>query len=262
MDLAFFSIAKVEIFVLVLARTAGIFTMVPLFGAKQVPVQIRVALSLALTLVLAPLCMSSNQGVLAVDVLPMVFLVAKEAIVGIVIGFVTVMVFAAIQMAGDFIDVHSGFSFATMLDPVYGSQTAVGGRIQYLLAGLLFFVTNAHHLLLAGLADSFRIAPVGQLSLNPAVANGVLDLMAALFAVALRIAAPVVAAVFLTDVALAVMARVVPQMNVFMVGFPLKLGVGMVGMLVALPVAVVLSKNALGDIYPQTTGLLRMLVGP
>jgi len=185
----------------------------------------------------------------------------KETIVGLVIGFVTTLVFTAIQLAGDYIDLQSGFSFATMFDPVYGAQTAVAGRLHHLLAGLLFFVTNAHHILLSGLADSFRLLPVGQFSLDPAVAGGVVDLFAALFAVAVRIAAPVVAAVFLADVALAMISRAVPQMNILMSGLPLKLGVGIVGMLVALPVAVAMSSNLLADIHLNTIGVLRQLVG-
>jgi len=261
MDLASFGIEKIEVFVLVLARTAGIFTIVPIFGANQVPVQVRIAIALAITFVLVPLCMPAGVGLLATDVLPMVLLVAKEVLVGLVIGFVTTLVFAAMQLAGDFVDVQSGFSFAMMLDPVYGAQTAVAGRIQYLLAGMLFFATNAHLILVSGLADSWRLVPIGQFSLHPAVAGGVIDLFASLFAVALRIAAPVVAAVFLADVAMAIVARAVPQMNILLAGFPLKLGVGLVGMLIALPVAAALSRGALAGIHPETVGLLRLLTG-
>ncbi|HPP75169.1 MAG TPA: flagellar biosynthetic protein FliR, partial [Armatimonadota bacterium] len=235
MDLAFLGIGQLQMFLLILARTAGIFTLVPLFGAKQIPVMVRIAIALGITMVFVPFCQSTGTKPLAVDVMPMVALIVKETIVGLVIGFVTTLVFTAIQLAGDYIDLQSGFSFATMFDPVYGAQTAVAGRLHHLLAGLLFFVTNAHHILLSGLADSFRLLPVGQFSLDPAVAGGVVDLFAALFAVAVRIAAPVVAAVFLADVALAMISRAVPQMNILMSGLPLKLGVGIVGMLVALP---------------------------
>jgi flagellar biosynthetic protein FliR len=206
--------------------------------------------------------MPTGPGLLAVDVLPMAMLVAKETFVGVVIGFVTILVFSAIQSGGDLVDAHAGFSFATMLDPVNGTNTAIAGRFHFILAGLLFFATNAHHILLSGLSDSFRIIPVGQMAMNPAVSSGVVDLFAALFTVAVRIAAPVVAAVFLADLALVIVARVVPQMNILMAGFPVKLGVGIVGMLIALPVAVALSRNALADIYPQTAGLLRLLVAP
>jgi flagellar biosynthesis protein FliR len=259
MDLAFIGLAKLEVFILAFVRTAGIFTLVPIFGSNQIPVHVRVAIAVGIAIIFVPLCAPPGMAAPAVDILPMAMLIVKEALVGLVIGFVTSLVFAAIQAAGDLVDMQSGFSFASMFDPVYGAQTAIAGRVHHMLAGLLFFVTNAHHILISGLADSFRVIPIAQVSLNPLVAGGVLDLFTVFFAVALRIAAPVLAAVFLADVALAIVARCVPQMNVLMVGLPLKLGVGRVSMVVALPVAVALTGNALGDIGNQTSGLLHVL---
>ncbi|MEN6370655.1 MAG: flagellar biosynthetic protein FliR [Armatimonadota bacterium] len=260
MDLASFGIQQIEVFVLVLARTAGIFTMTPIFGTSQVPVQVRLGISLALTMVFMPLCNASTHMTLAVEVLPMMLLIAKETLIGLVIGFVVMLVFTAIQSAGDYIDLVAGFSFATMFDPVTGTQTAIASRFHYLLAGMLFFAINAHHIFLSGVADSFRLIPVGQMSLNPVVATGAVNLFVGLFTIAIRIAAPVVAAVFMADVALAVISRAMPQMNTLMAGLPLKLGIGLVGMLIALPVSIALSRGAFGDIQPQTVGLLKLLI--
>ena len=251
---------KLEVFLLVLVRSAGIFTMTPIFGASQAPAQVRVAIAVGIALVFVPLCPS--DAVRASGVLQMALLVAKEAFVGVVIGFVVTLVFAVFQIAGDFIDMQAGFSFATMVDPVNGSQTAVAARFHQILVGLLFFATNAHHVVISGLADSFRLVPVGSMSLNPLVANGVLDIFATLFTVALRIASPVVAAVFLADVALAIICRAVPQMNVIIAGMPLKLGVGMVGMLIAIPVLVTSSQGVFGEMYSQMGSHLHQLVVP
>jgi len=257
MDLAFFGIANIETFILTLARTAGIFTLVPIFGATQVPVQTRVAIAVSIALIFVPMCRTSS--IPAVDLMPMALLMAKEAVVGLAIGFVTSLVFAAVQTAGEFIDVQSGFAFAATLDPVYGSQTAIAGRVQYLLAGLLMFVTNAHHVLIGALADSFRIIPVTQFSLNPGVAGQALSLFSMLFVIGIRIAAPVLAAVFLADIALAIISRGVPQMNVLMVGMPLKLGVGIISMVIALPITIALTRTTLGGIGSQTIDMLRVL---
>lgn len=258
MDLAWLGAQKLEVFILVLARTAGIFTVTPIFGANQVPPQVRIAVAVGMAVIFVALDPSS--AVLAVDVLPMALLIAKEAFVGLVIGFVVTLVFTVFQIAGDFIDVQAGFSFATMIDPVNGAQTSVAARFHQILIGLLFFATNAHHVVITGLADSFKLVPVGAMSLNPLVANGMLDIFATLFSVALRIAAPVVAAVFLADVALAIMCRAVPQMNVIIAGMPLKLGVGLVGMLVAIPVLVTSSQGVFSDMYSQMGNMLHLLV--
>jgi flagellar biosynthesis protein FliR len=257
MDLTVIGIERIQTFVLVLARTAGIFTLAPIFGSNQVPVQVRIAVAVALALVFVP--MSTPGVAVAADILSMLVLVIKETVVGLAIGFVTILIFAAIQAAGDFIDVHAGFAFAAVIDPVFGAQTAIAGRLHQMIAGMLFFATNAHHILLRGLGDSFQLVPIGQLNFDPAVANGVLNLFASLFGIAVKIAAPVVAAVFLADLVLAILARVVPQMNVLIVGFPFKLGVGLVGTAIALPVAIALTRDVLGDIDIYTTGMLRLL---
>ncbi len=261
MDIAYFGIAKLEVLLLVFVRTAGIFTLAPIFGAHQVPSQVRVGIALGLALVFVPLAMpAAGAAPLASDIPTMALLIVKEAMVGLVIGFVTILVFFAIEAAGEFVDLQSGFSFASTVDPAFSHNTAVCGRFYNILAGLLFFVTNAHYVLLSGLADSFRAVPVGAFELNPAVVGGALDLFTGLFAIALRIAAPVIAAVFLTDVAMAIISRAVPQMNILMVGMPVKLGVGLVGMMIALPIAVALSRDTLGNIHLYTSGLLRLLV--
>ncbi len=259
MDLATFGIQRLEAFVLILARTAGIFTLAPIFGANQVPVLLRVAIALGMTLVFVPLY--SGEHLLAWDALPMALMIAKETLVGLVIGFVVMLIFAAMETAGQFVDLQAGFSFATMLDPVYGSQTAVAARFHRIVAGLLFFVTNGHHIMIRGIADSFTIMPIGDLTLDAAVAGGVAALFANLFAVAAKVAAPVVAAVFLADVALAVVARAVPQMNVLIAGFPLKLGVGLIGMLMAVSVVATSSEGLFADMYGQTANLLGLLIG-
>ncbi|MGB9619027.1 MAG: flagellar biosynthetic protein FliR, partial [Armatimonadota bacterium] len=201
-------LSRIEVFLLVLTRTAGIFTLMPTFGSAQIPVQARVITALALTLVFAPLALASaDTGGLAIsEASQMLLLVAREALVGLAIGFITMLVFAAIQCAGDFIDLHAGFSFAAIVDPMYGTETAIAGRFHQLLAGALFFVTNAHHILLVGLAQSFQILPVGTIGLGIGSPDALLKMFAGLFAVAVKIAAPVVAAVFLADVALAVLA--------------------------------------------------------
>ncbi|MDH7481920.1 MAG: flagellar biosynthetic protein FliR [Armatimonadota bacterium] len=259
MDLASFSIERLEAFILILSRTAGIFAITPLFGSNQVPLQIRIAMAVGLAIVFVPLY--RLNGVLASDALQMALLIGKETLVGLVIGFVATLVLTTVQIAGEFVDMQSGFSFASMVDPVNGTHTAVVARLHYLIAGLLFFVTNAHHVMIQGLADSFSLVPIGQLVINSAVANGVMDLFVHLFMVAIRIAMPVLSAVFLADISLALIARAVPQMNVLIVGFPLKIGVGLVGILVALPVIMASAQGLFGDIYSQTGSILRLFVG-
>lgn len=249
MDFAFFSMQKFVLFLMVLVRTGGIFTLTPMFGAQQVPPHVRMGMALALTAVFVPVVPVS--GHLPMDLMQIAMMGAREACVGIVIGFVCSLVFSTIQIAGQFVDFQSGLAFAAMVDPINGANSAVAGRFQNLIAGLLFFATNAHHMVIRGLSDSFVLAPIGQLEMNPAAAGGIVDLFTGLFAIAIRIAMPICAAVFLADVALGIVARVVPQMNVLVVGLPLKLGVAVAAMVVALPVLGLMSRGLFGDMYQQ-----------
>lgn len=243
-------------FLLVFVRTLGIFTLTPIFGQSQVPVQVRILASVCMTFVFAP--MAHPAAPLPSELLGIAALALREVVIGLTIGFVVTLVFSALHIAGDIVDTHVGFSFASIVDPVYGSQTALAARLHQMIASVLFFVMNCHHVLIRGLSDSFRIAPIGVFSLNPSVSGGVMDLFVSMLLIALRVSVPVVAAVALADVALAVTSKAVPQMNVLMVGFPLKLGVGLVGMIVALPLLVSTSQGVLGSMYGHTAAILHL----
>ena len=186
----------------------------------------------------------------------MTVMILREAMLGLTIGFICTLFFVAIETAGHFVDAQSGFAFAASVDPSTGNNVSVASKFHNMLAMLLFFAINAHHVVIRGLADSFLIAPVGQFNLSPSVANGALTLFSALFVVSLRISAPIFAALFLADVALAMVSRVVPQMNVFIVGLPFKLGLALLGLLIAIPYISSSSQNLFGDVYKQIVTLM------
>ncbi|MHB0912652.1 MAG: flagellar biosynthetic protein FliR [Armatimonadota bacterium] len=257
MNLAAFGTQNFLTFLLVLVRTAGIFTQTPIFGASQMPARTRLVISLGMALVFTPMVHAAE---LPTEFLHLALMVLREACIGLIIGFACTLVLSAIEMAGQFVDMQSGFSFASMLDPVFGTQAAIAVRFNHIFAGLLFFAVNAHHVVIQGLAASFRIAPIGEMGLNAQVAVGAMTLFSTLFAIAVRIAAPVVAVVFLADLSLAIVSRVVPQMNVLAAGFPLKLGVGMLGMALTVSLLAVTSQNLFVSIYDHTMGLLSLAV--
>lgn len=258
MDFANFSLQSMLTFLLVLSRTAGIFTLTPVFGTNQTPARIRMGFAFALTIIFMP--MIHITGEIQYNTVHIVVLLIREIFIGLVIGFVCSLIFSGITMAGEFMDMQSGFSFAAILDPSMGTTAAVLARFQNIFAVLLFFVTNAHHVLLRGMADSFQIAPIGHLALNASITNGILSLFIAMFMIAIKISMPVVAAVFLADIALAIASKVVPQMNVLIVGFPLKLGIGLFTLVIALPVIMNGSKGLFGDMYGYIVNLTKLLI--
>lgn len=258
MDILGFSITQIVTFLLVLSRVGGIFTTAPIFGNANVAPMVRVAIAVCLALVFIPM---SKYQPLNLDFMPLAFAVAKEALVGIIMGFLAALMFAAIQMAGAFIDMQVGFGFASVVDPMIKEQNAVIGQFQNMAATLVFLAMNGHHLMIRGLADSFAILPLGFLSLDPEASGSILKIFVVMFMAAMKIAAPIVGAVFLTDVALGILNRTVPQLNVFVVGLPAKLAICLVAMTAVLPMAVAVMTRLFGGLERDLITILKHLAG-
>ncbi|MHB9037018.1 MAG: flagellar biosynthetic protein FliR [Armatimonadota bacterium] len=256
MDILGFGITQITTFLLVLARVGGIFTSAPIFGNVNVAPNVRICMALALTFVFLPMAQVGNAPF---DFIPFFFAIVKEALIGVLMGFLASLMFAAIQMAGSFIDLSMGFGFAQVVDPMTKEQSAVLGQLQNLAATLVFLAVNGHHIMIRGLAESFGILPLGQMAFSPESAAGMLQIFGTIFMAALRIAAPVVGAIFLTDVSLGILARTVPQLNVFVVGFPAKLTVGLVAMMAVLPIAIGVMVALFGGMHGDILALLKHL---
>lgn len=258
MDLLGFGISQIVTFLLVLVRVAGIFTVAPIFGNVNVTPFVRVGIAVCLAFVFLPM---AHFDASHMDFMNFVLVIAKEALVGIVMGFLAAMMFAAIQMAGSFIDLQIGFGFAQIVDPTTKQHSAVVGQLYNLSATLLFLVLNGHHLMIRGLADSFAILPLGHMAVAPSATTGMIEVFAILFLSALKIGAPVVGAIFLTDVALGILARTVPQLNVFVVGFPAKLTVGLLAIFAVMPMAFVVMSRLFGGLEHDIIRLLKFMGG-
>ncbi|MBI2874491.1 MAG: flagellar biosynthetic protein FliR [Firmicutes bacterium] len=245
-------------FLLVLARSGGLAATAPFLGARLVPWQVRALFALALTVLFAPLVNGPDpalsfpdQGpgtgaaggpggaegaVGTISALPALMESAREVLKGALIGFGAALVISTAQMAGSLLDVEMGFGMVNVVDPTLETQAPLVGNFQHLLALIIFLLVDGHHLLLRALWESFRLFPPGTAILPEQSAAGVLLLTAAMFSLALQLAAPVLATMFLTTVALGLLARTVPQMNVFFVGLPLKAGLGILLLVFTLPI--------------------------
>ncbi len=254
MELLDFGINRVATFALVLSRTAGIFTTAPIFGNKNVPVMVRVAMALSLTLVFLPM---TSFDANSLDTASFALAIVKEALAGLFLGYVASLMFAAIQTAGAYIDLTLGFGFAAMVDPMTKEREAVVGQFQNMVAVLLFLAVNAHHLIIRGLAESYVVLPLGEMTYNPSIAGGVMHFFRIIVMASLKIAAPILGVVFLTDVALGILARTVPQLNVFVLGFPVKLAVGLAAIFIVLPVTAGVMTNLFAGIQTDLMDLMK-----
>lgn len=218
----------------VLIRIASFWVALPVFSAG-VPGTLRVGFAAAVALLVAP----NLPGVSPPDELgAYALLVLSEALVGLAMGLVVLTLLAAVQVAGQLVDAPLGFSVAHVLDPQMGLDTPLIARFKFVVALLVLFATNGHHALLRAVAESFTVLPVGFATLRPEAAGVGVEAMGLMFVLAVRMAFPVVAALFLADVALGLVARAVPQVNVFFLGIPMKSVVGLALLLAALPMFV------------------------
>lgn len=230
-----FSLMSAYHFSLILVRVTGIFMASPVFTSRNIPNQVKIALSLLLSLILFPMVRFPSSTPIPQEMFSFFFRISQELVIGLVIGFIFTMIFAAIQLAGHLIDVMIGFGLANIVDPVSNLQISVLGQFYYLVAMLVFLTINGHHLLIRALFRSFTILPPLFPIFSSRAITMINDLFAGVFTVAFEIGAPVLAALFITDIVLGILARTVPQMNVLMIGFPLKIFVGMSTIILVMP---------------------------
>ncbi len=224
----FFGISEANIvgFVMVATRIAGLFAVAPIFGSKGTPPQVRGGIALVITFALAPI--AGIDTVVDTDISSMIFGLGGEFLLGLSMGFLMQLLFTSIQAAGQTVDMMIGFAMANIIDPLTSFQATIIGQFYNLIAVLVFFTIDGHILLIRGLAQSFSIVPVGQAAPSPELFGILIRAFGDIFIIALMIAAPVVGTIMVVDMFLGVMAKAMPRMNVFFVGFPLRIGVGLV----------------------------------
>lgn len=224
-----------EYLFLLFVRILAIFLSAPIFNQRSVPALAKIGLAglLAYLLLLVnPGPMAPLPGSLGYFVL----LTVKEVGLGLLVGFVATLSVVGVTMAGTLVGSTVGLNMANLLSPLTSDPVAVTDQFYTVLAGLMFLSLGGHHWLIRGIAESLRLAPLGTFQLDAQVLADLIPLSATLFRAALRIALPVLAAITLTNIGLALIARAVPQMNVFMVGLPLKVLVALAILAITLPI--------------------------
>ena len=231
----FFTLAQdhAAVFLLMLTRCSGIFMIAPFFGSLNIPVTIRAAAAFAFTLVLFPVVDGLGTVAAPPSVWAFAGSVLAELFIGWLIGFIAYVCFSAIHMAGKVMDMQVGFAVVNVMDPTSGQQIPLIGSLLYNLGIVVFLVTNGHHVIITALAESFRMVPLAAMQPNLSLTMLLVDFTNGIFVTGMKIAMPVTFAILLVNVALGILARTMPQMNIFVVGIPLQLmvGVGVLSML-------------------------------
>lgn len=254
-----FSVQQLEIFLLVFARIAGVFIQAPVFSSRSFPSSAKTAFAVWLTIVLWFVTPASPD--LPNSMLGFLVLLAAEAAFGFLIGFVCNIIFLALQSAGEIIDLQMGLSVASALDPVFGAVISVIGRLSFFFALIVFLAMDGHHLILTAFQQSFSYIPAGKMAnfSSPGLVIQLMELSSLLWTIAIKIAAPVVLLIFLSDFTFGIVSRVAPQVNVFMLGFQVKPMLGLFGIIATLPFIVRYLEKLIEDIGQEMVRLFTVL---
>jgi flagellar biosynthetic protein FliR len=253
----FLSLNEFTLFTLVLGRVAGIFSSLPLFGGERVPMNIRVVLTLALTLVCFPILKLSPQT-LPSDFPSLFLIVVAETLIGFTLGIVAKSVFGAVEFCGQIVGMQMGFSMASLFDPAMGQQQLMS-LFQSLLAMLLFMTLGAHHVFIRAMVESYALIPIGGWHMSGELIAFLVATTSGIFVLGVKLAAPVMVALLATSVVLGVMARSFPQMNIFMISMPLNIAVGFMVLGLSLLVFLHTLELSYGSLVLQIRNVFKLL---
>lgn len=223
---------SLPLFLLVFIRLLSFFMVIPLFSYRTIPIPFRIGFSFFLALILFQ-SMDTTEFILDHTY---IFLIVKEALVGLFIGLIAFIIISALQVAGGFVDFQMGFAIANVVDPQTGAQSPMTGQFFYMIALLFLLAVNGHHLLIDGIMTSYTFIPIETYIpfQDSSIAEFIIQSFNYMFIIAFQMAIPIVGTLFLVDIALGIIARTVPQLNVFVVGLPLKIFVSFVAILIFL----------------------------
>lgn len=250
---------QVAAFLLVLTRTSGIFFISPFLGSMNIPYKLRAAVAVMVAVILFPIVLKEYVIHAPATVLMFAFTVAKELFIGWLIGLVAYIALTAINTAGKIMDMQIGFAVVQMMDPTTMQQTGLVGTFLYNLTIIYFVATNGHHVILSALTESLRIIPLDSMVWNTSLPELITDLTAGIWMNGMKIAMPVTFAILMTNVGLGILARTMPQMNIFVVGIPMQLMIGMTIVSMILPFYILFLDVIFNEMYANISIALKAL---
>jgi len=257
MNLSYLDHPSLLAFSLLFIRVVGLIFAAPFFGNRAIPKRTKVGFSLILAGLLFPFIPSPPP--VPDSPLLIALAVVKELLIGIILGFAVFLLFQAVVFFGQIVSYQMGFAIVSSIDPESQQRVPIIGQFEYLLVSLVFLAVNGHHLLLSGLYSSLRVIPLGRASLGPSLLPHLIGSTKDVFVIALRLGAPAIAALLFSDLIMGLMARAIPQMNVFIIGYPIRIGVGFLALAFGLPLLVGNLHQLFRGLGGEITTLLRLL---
>ncbi|MFZ0611971.1 MAG: flagellar biosynthetic protein FliR [Desulfobacterales bacterium] len=228
------SLEQLQLFLIVFARVAAIIASIPVFGGRNIPVLLKVGLILAISVLVFPQ-VSIGRNPFLQDGISFSVGLAGEVMLGVAIGLMAQMIFAGVQLAGELAGYQMGLAIANVIDPDSNDQIPLISQFYQVYAILIFVTVNAHYWCLGAMLESFRLIPPFGFHLDSSLTEQLVRLGGDVFTIGVKVGAPVIVVLLLTSVSFGLIARTVPQMNVFVVAMPLKIAVGLLFVFFSLP---------------------------
>ncbi|WP_434639346.1 flagellar biosynthetic protein FliR [Thermoanaerobacterium thermosaccharolyticum] len=258
MELSSYILNNVQYFLIVFVRMLGIFILTPLFGTRSLPSMFKIGLAFFTSIIMFDLV---KVNIDANNLYQYVVIVFNEFLVGLLIGLASMVSFSAIYLAGQIIDYQLGFSIVNVLAAGEETQVPLMGNFVYILTLLLFLLINGHHKLFVILFQSYSLIPVGTAFLHSESINVVFTkIVSDMFVLDFRISAPIVLSTLLTDITLSIISRTIPQLNVFMIGMPIKIFIGIFTLFIMLPMYLAIIDVLFNGMYSDIYLLLKSMV--
>lgn len=228
--------------------------LTPIFGRREIPPHTRIGIACFIAIIVYPFIPDFNANANLLNLATMIF---RETFVGLSMGYINLVMFSSLYVAGQIIDMQMGFGIVNVIDPQSNAQVPLIGNFYYILTILVFLTVNGHHVLISALIRSFDIVPISDAIFGQNFLKAIIQSYTEMFAVGFKVGLPVVSIIFITDVAMAILARTVPQMNVFIVGLPVKILVGFLGMITVFPMYLIALDVIFNGMYDNILTLLR-----
>jgi flagellar biosynthesis protein FliR len=229
-----FLLSLTLVFFLTLIRVSAMLLVMPIFGSPNLPIKIRVALAVMFSMILVPIVGRQN---ISYDISTGLFFfyAGREVIVGLLIGFGSMILFEAVKLGGELVGRNMGFGMARVIDPSTNQQVSAISTLQSILILMIFLAVNGHHWLIFAMGKSFEIIPLAGANFGSQIPDKLTEMVGNVFPTAVKFVAPAMAILLIIQISLAITSRAAPQMSIMIVAMPLKIGVGLIGLVLSLP---------------------------
>ncbi len=258
MDVQLIPVEQFQTFLVVTSRVAGFIGAIPVFFSAQTPARIKTGLVVTASLMLFPI-MKEAVPVISFAPYSLVLLMVSELLIGLLLGLVARLIFTAVEFGATVIGYQMGFAAANVFDPTGERQVALISQFQNVFAILIFLAINGHHIFIRTAVMSYDLLPPGQINLSGEAVPYLMELASHMFAIGVQFSAPVLAVLLLTGLILGVLARVFPQLNVFLLSFPLNIGTAFIVIALTLPMISTLVRREFDTLGERFFTLLNYL---